>query len=578
MKKRSGEIVFLADAEPLSSSDYSPPGQVYYEATDVLQGVFVTKQPGVEGPVIDRWGEWVSGFAPIVDAKTGSVVALFGFDVSAKNWNATVARFRWLGISISTLVTIAMLLFGLFGLRQHKLAAKVRYAARHDPLTGLVNRRVFVDELQQRISEQTRKRVAVLYLDLDHFKDVNDTLGHSIGDGLLCAVAARLNNQVRRGDCVGRFGGDEFAVILQADNIAAEAEKLATRIIAALREPYDISGNHIRSGASIGIAICKSKNDDAERMMSYADIALYQAKKDERGSCKLFTEVMDTEIRERVSVVADLREAVVTEQLVLEYQPQVNLKSDRITGVEALVRWQHPERGFLDPSQFVPLAERTGLLLPLDRWVLHQACRQGRAWLDAGIALERLAVNISALHFKRAHELERDILGALAETGFPPECLELELTETGIMAASTEQDGVLSLLRRHGLKLAIDDFGTGYCSLDYLRRYPADRVKIACTFITQIVSDPGSAAIVRAITNLATQLGMVAIAEGIETEEQLNKVKECDCPEGQGFYFTKPLGLNAITPLLQRGTITDEQTAKRTGVRRLAVVDNKIAS
>jgi diguanylate cyclase (GGDEF)-like protein len=543
----------------------------------LLRGVFVTKQPAVEGPVTDRWGEWVSGFAPIVDAETGSVVAIFGFDVSAKNWNATISRFRWLGISISTLVTIAMLLFALFAFRQHKLAAQVRYAAQHDPLTGLVNRRVFVEELQRRISEQTRKGVAVLYLDLDHFKDVNDTLGHSTGDGLLCAVAARLNNHVRRGDCVGRFGGDEFAVIVHADNIAAESEKLAARITTSLREPYDIGGNHIRSGASIGIAICKSNHDDAERLMSYADIALYQAKKD-RGSSKLFTEVMDTEIRERVSVAADLREAVVTEQLVLEYQPQVNLNSGQITGVEALVRWQHAERGLLDPSQFIPLAERTGLLLPIDRWVLRQACKQGRVWLDAGISLPRLAVNISALHFKRAHELERDVLGALAETGFPPECLELELTETGIMAASNEQDGVLFVLRQHGVKLAIDDFGTGYCSLDYLRRYPADRVKIASAFITQIVSDPGSEAIVRAITNLASQLGMGALAEGIETEEQLRKVEACDCPEGQGFYFTKPLGLNAITPLLQRGIITDEEATKRTGVRRLVVVDSKVAS
>lgn len=574
MMRRDGEIVFLADAEPPSSQNYSPPGQVYYEATDLLRGVFVTKQPAVEGPVIDRWGDWVSGFAPITDPQTGDVVAVFGFDVSAKNWNATISRFRWLGISTSALVAAAIVLFGLFGFRQHKLAAKVRYAARHDSLTGLVNRRVFVEELQQRIAEKTYKGVAVLYLDLDHFKDVNDTLGHSAGDELLCAVAARLNNQVRRGDRVGRFGGDEFAIILGAKNIAAEAEKFAGRLITALREPYEINGNHIRSSASIGVAICKSRNDDAERLMSYADIALYQAKKDDRGSHKLFTEVMDTEIRDRVSVNAELREALDTDQLYLEYQPQVNIQSRRITGVETLVRWRHPQRGVLEAAQFVPLAERTGLLLPIDRWVLREACRQGRAWLDAGISLDRLAVNISAQHFKRARELERDILGALSETGFPPECLELELTETGVMAASREQDGVLSQLRQQGIRLSIDDFGTGYCSLDYLRRYPADRVKIASAFITQIVSDPGSATIVRAITALANELGMVPIAEGIETADQLEKVKECLCPEGQGFYFARPLGLNAITPLLQRGRILDAERR----VRRLAVVASQIAS
>jgi diguanylate cyclase (GGDEF)-like protein len=574
MTRKNGEIIFLADAEPVSSPNYSPPGQVYYEATDLLRGVFVTKQPAVEGPVEDRWGDWVSGLAPIVDSQTGDVIAIFGFDVSAKNWIATTSRFRWLGITISVLVTAAILLFGLFGFKQHEHAAKVRYAARHDPLTGLVNRRVLVEELQQRIAERARKGVAILYLDLDHFKDVNDTLGHSVGDELLCAAAARLINHVRRSDCVGRFGGDEFVIIVEADDVVAEAEKLAGRLISALQEPYEINGNHIRSGASIGIAVCKSKNDDAERLMSYADMALYQAKREDRGNCQIFTEEMETEIRDRVSVNAELRAALDSDQLYLEYQPQVDLQSRRITGVEALVRWRHPERGVLEADQFVPLAERTGLLLPIDRWVLREACRQGMAWLDAGVAVKRVAVNISALHFKRARELERDVLSALAETGFPPECLELELTETGVIAASCEQEGVLSQLRQRGIRLSIDDFGTGYCSLDYLRRYPADRVKIARPFITNIVSDLGSATIVKAITALASQLGMVAIAEGIETAEQLEKIKECSCPEGQGFYFARPLGLNAITTLLRRGTIPDAETR----VRRLAVVHSQIAS
>lgn len=574
MTRRKREIVFLADAEPTNSKNYSPPGQVYYEATDLLRGVFVTKQPAAEGPVIDRWGDWVSGVAPIIDPQTGDVVAVFGVDVSAKNWNATVSRFRWLGISISALVTAAMLLFGMFSYKQHKLAAKVRYAARHDPLTGLVNRRVFVEELQQRISEHGRAGVAVLYLDLDHFKDVNDTLGHSIGDELLCVVAARLNNHVRRADCVGRFGGDEFAIIVKAERIEAKVRKLANRLITALKEPYEINGNHIRSGASIGIAICKSRNDDADRLMSYADIALYHAKCDDRANCQFFTEEMDTEIRDRVSVNAELRTALDAGQLYLEYQPQVDIQSRQITGVEALVRWRHPERGALDAAQFVPLAERTGLLLPIDRWVLREACRQGRAWLDAGVVVDRIAVNISALHFKRARELERDVLDALSETGFPPECLELELTETGVMAATFDHDGVLSRLRQHGVRLAIDDFGTGYCSLDYLRRYPADRVKIASTFITHIASDAGSATIVKAITALANQLGMVPIAEGIETAEQLKAVTECSCPEGQGFYFSRPLGLKAITPLLRRGKIPERQIP----ARQLTVVASKIAS
>jgi EAL domain-containing protein (putative c-di-GMP-specific phosphodiesterase class I) len=292
-------------------------------------------------------------------------------------------------------------------------------------------------------------------------------------------------------------------------------------------------------------------------LMSCADIALYEAKKDGSGSYRLFTEAMEIEVRERVNVSNELRDALDRGELFLEYQPQVDLKSCRITGVEALVRWEHRERGTLQAAQFVPPAEQTGLILHVDRWVLREACRQGREWLDAGITIDRIAVNVSALHFKRARELERDVLGVLSETGFPSKHLELELTETGIMAASLEQDGVLTRLRQHGVSLSIDDFGTGYCSLDYLRRYPADRVKIAKAFTAQITSDPGSATIVAATTSLASQLGMVAIAEGIETAEQLEKVSECLCPEGQGIYFAEPLGPNVIAPLLRLGTIGD---------------------
>jgi EAL domain-containing protein (putative c-di-GMP-specific phosphodiesterase class I) len=283
---------------------------------------------------------------------------------------------------------------------------------------------------------------------------------------------------------------------------------------------------------------------------------------------------MDHEIRNSVSVHAELRAVLDADQFYLEYQPQVDIQSRRITGIEALVRWRHSERGALEAAQFVPLAERTGLLLPLDRWVLSEACRQGKAWLDAGIVVERLAVNMSALHFKRARELQRDVLSILSKTGFPPECLEIELTETGVMAASSEQDGVLSGLRRQGIHLSIDDFGTGYCSLDYLRRYPADRVKIASTFVKHIATDPGSRTIVSAIIAVASQLGMVAIAEGIETADQLKEVKECGCPEGQGFYFARPLDLNAITPILRRGTIQDSQT----GAAHLTLVGSQIGS
>ena len=577
MARRNADIVFLADAEPSNSKDYSPPGEVYDEATDALRGVFVTKKPAVEGPVSDRWGDWVSGLAPIIDPGTGNVVAVFGFDINAKNWNATIARFRWLGITISSLVAAVILLFGLFSYRQHALAAKIHHSARHDPLTGLLNRKIFVERVQQTISERRGEGVAVLYLDLDHFKDVNDTLGHSVGDELLRSVAERLRINLRRGDCVGRIGGDEFAVMIKAKNVSTEAHVMAARLIAAMREPFESGANNIRSDASIGIAICNYRDEDAEKLLSYADIALYGAKNDGRGRYKVFTNDMDVEVRERVTLSTEIRQALECGQLFLEYQPQIEIKTRRIAGVEALVRWRHPKRGTLQPEEFVPAAERSGLLVQIDRWVIREACRQGKAWLDAGIAPDRIAVNVSALHFTRPRDLERDILAALNDTGLPPERLEIELTESGLMAASSEQEGVLSELRQKGVSLAIDDFGTGYCSLDYLRRYPADRVKIARAFVAQIGSDPGSAVIVKAIAALSRELGMAAIAEGIETSEQLQIIEECMCPEAQGFFFSVPLSPRNIFPLLRQGTIIDAPTtdAKSRAAPRLAVVGRR---
>jgi diguanylate cyclase (GGDEF)-like protein len=234
--------------------------------------------------VTDRWGDWVSGLAPIIDPESRNVVAVYGFDVSAKNWQATIARFRWLAFTISGLVTTTIVLFGLFGLGQLRLAAKTRYTARHDVLTGLLNRRVFVERVQQIVSERGDQGLAVLYLDLDHFKDVNDTLGHSVGDEFLRAVAERLRRNVRQTDCVARCGGDEFAVVIEGGGISAEAEKLAARLVSSIGEPFKIDGNNIRSNASIGIAVCKSRDDDAEMILSHADIALYQAKSEGRGS------------------------------------------------------------------------------------------------------------------------------------------------------------------------------------------------------------------------------------------------------------------------------------------------------
>jgi EAL domain-containing protein (putative c-di-GMP-specific phosphodiesterase class I) len=326
-------------------------------------------------------------------------------------------------------------------------------------------------------------------------------------------------------------------------------------VIAALAKPFLIQGNDIRSGASIGISVFGPDEPDAETMLSHADVALYRAKAEGRGGYRFFTDEMDVEVRTRVSLGAELREAIATDQLFLLYQPQVEIETGRITGVEALARWRHPVRGILEPDLFIPIAERNGLISALGCWALREACRQAREWLDAGIAPATMAVNLSALQFKRPLELERDILAAIAEAELPAAMLELELTESILMAVSREHDDVFRRLREAGTKLAIDDFGTGYSSLDYLRRFAADRIKIAQVFVGKIAYEPGSAAIVRATLGLARELGISVIAEGVDTAEQLALLRSWGCHEAQGFHFARPLTPTELVPLLRKGKI-----------------------
>ena len=385
--------------------------------------------------------------------------------------------------------------------------------ARYDSLTGLPNRRVFVEALEQAIARARRNctSFAVLYLDLDHFKDVNDTLGHPVGDVLLIEVAERLRANVRDVDTVARFGGDEFAIILndiaEPENAAAASERIlgaigepnfiqvdvaavaadvAEKIVRAVTEPIMIQANRIHSGASVGIAVYGPGSSDAETMLSHADVALYQAKVERRGTYRFFNDGMDAELRARVSMSTELRDAIAADQFLLMYQPQVDIDTGRIVGLEALVRWRHPTLGVLGPGEFIPAAERHGLIVPLGRWVMDEACCQTRRWLDAGIAPPLIAINLSAIQFKMPLELEKDIAATVAEIGLPPQLLELELTESVLMEASRDHNDVLLRLRNKGHRIAIDDFGSGYSSLDYLRRYPVDRIKIAQTFIADI--------------------------------------------------------------------------------------------
>ena len=803
---RNNDVVFLADLEEPDLSDYSPPGQIYSEATPLLRGLFISGKAATEGPVSDRWGRWVSGLTPLLNPTTGRVVAILGIDINAEDWDTGVAHFRWVGVGVSGFLATVIVLFSYLVSRERRLgeklttasrivensttilyriasepglpltfissnvsrlgynqrefltapdlyhslvhpddrpdvklvhrrmidlgivpepiqfrirakdgtyfwiedqitpirdkngrllaaegtlvdidhrrqmeeklqfantllttemetspdgilvigktariisfnhrfasmwgipidalnsgkyapvlaavarsmkdpigfAARVRYLylhpeeagheeleandgrfielhtsalrtanglhlgrvwffrditdrklaeaeirhrARHDGLTGLANRRVFMDVVRRAMGKRGPS-FAVLYLDLDHFKDVNDTLGHPVGDLLLCLVAERLQSIVRQGDMVARFGGDEFAIIVTDVSDPVVIAGVAEKLVAAVDAPFSVQGNTVITGASIGIAICEPGGADPEVLLSHADVALYRVKCDGRGSYRFFTDEMDKDVRWRVLMSAELRVAIASDQLFLCFQPQFEIETGRIVGVEALVRWRHPERGVLLPQDFITVAEKTGLIVPLGRWVLREACRQGKEWLDAGGLPVPIAVNVSALQFRMAREFEEDVASCLALSGFPPESLELELTETGLMEASLEHRDCLSRLRKTGIRFAIDDFGTGYSSLDYLRRYPADRVKIAQEFIGSISGDIESGAIVKAIIRLSQDLGMVAIAEGVETSEQLELLKTWGCREAQGYCFARPLSPQELWPLLHQG-------------------------
>jgi len=435
--------------------------------------------------------------------------------------------------------------------------AEVSEMARSDALTGLPNRRAFVDALEQALARARRgeQGFAVLYLDLDHFKDINDTLGHPVGDLLLQAVAQRLRAGVREIDTVARFGGDEFAVIEAAIREPTDAAVLADKLLKTISEPFSLQGNEVRTGTSVGITLYGPEASDAETLLSNADIALYRAKSEGRGTYRFFTDAMDDEVRRRVALESELRAAIETGQLFLLYQPQIDIETGRITGLEAVIRWNHPEHSEIAADAFVPTAERSGLVVALGHWMMREACRQTRAWLDAGIAPCVVAMNVSHLQFKTPLELERDIATILMETGLAPDRIELEVTESVVTEASREHNDVLVRLRQSGLRLAIDDFGTGYSSLGYLRQFPVDRIKIAQLFIRDLRAVADYAAIVKATIGLALALDLNVIATGVETAEQLELLRAWGCREAQGAYFAPPLPPDAITELLRRGRV-----------------------
>ncbi len=418
-----------------------------------------------------------------------------------------------------------------------KAQAQIAHMARHDALTDLPNRVLFREQLEHALRRINRdEQVAVLCLDLDHFKGVNDTLGHPIGDDLLKAVAQRLKECVREGDTVSRLGGDEFAVVQVGKNIqASEAAALAGRLVERLAEPFEIDGHQVVVGASIGISVAPMDTTDPDQLLKNADMALYRAKADGRGTFRFFELGMDARAQARRILELDLRAGLLRNEFELYYQPIQDIKSERITAFEALVRWNHPHRGLLSPTEFIPLAEDTGLIVPLGYWVLERACKEAAGWSQQ----VRVAVNLSPVQFKNRN-LVSSVMHALSVSGLPADRLELEITESVLLQDSESTLATLHKLRGFGVRISMDDFGTGYSSLSYLRSFPFDKIKIDRSFVHDLADHQESIAIVKAVTGLGKSLGIATTAEGVETGDQLQLLRLEGCTEVQGFLFSPP--------------------------------------
>ena len=430
---------------------------------------------------------------------------------------------------------------------------QLSYMAEHDYLTGLPNRYLFDDRLTQAINlaRRSRHKIALLFLDLDHFKHINDTLGHAIGDQLLQAVAKRLQGFVRKSDTVSRLGGDEFVLLLAELEHVLDAEAFANKLIHALSEPYRVSGHQLHVTTSMGISIYPDDAANAEGMLRNADTAMYHAKACGRSNYQRFTPQMNARAVERQALQDSLQRALERQEFVLHYQPKFDLKSDRITGAEALIRWQHPARGLIAPEDFIGIAEDSGLIVPIGLWSLREACRQAKAWLDDGLKLKQMAVNISAQEFRHRHFL-RNLRDILTSTGLSPRMLELELTEGVLMHDASSSGNVLQALKDMGVRIAIDNFGTGYSSLNHLRRFPIDTLKIDRSFVQDINSPSGDeAAIVSAVIAMGKSLNQRLVAEGVETPAQLEFLQSYGCGEAQGYFFSRPMTGDEFRQLLE---------------------------
>jgi diguanylate cyclase (GGDEF)-like protein len=474
------------------------------------------------------------------------------------NWLAAAIGMFALGVLVVTLVTAVydahlQSRARIQALRLEQANAELQHQATHDALTGLPNRLLFIDRLGREIAHAERDghRFAVLVVDLDRFKVINDTLGHGPGDQLLVEIARRLSNSVRSADTVARTGGDEFLLLLTDIREASDAAVIAAKIISELDKSLSIGGTEVHTSASIGISLYPVDGTDSDSLVAHADEAMYFAKQAGRNAFHFFNPGMSVFSRERLDLESELRRALPMKQFEVHYQPKVDVVTGRMNSVEALLRWRHPTRGLVGPLDFIPIAEETGLMLPIGEWVLREACRQARQWQREGLPFLRIAVNISPIHFRQSKFLDV-VRSALLDHDLEPQYLEIELTETTVMDHAENSVNILEELSRMGVLVSIDDFGTGYSSMSYLRRFPIDKLKIDRSFINDMTTNSDAAAIVKAIISLAHSLRLKVVAEGVETAEQLQQLQELGCDQFQGFYRSAAILPGEIGDFVQK--------------------------
>jgi len=462
---------------------------------------------------------------------------------------------------------------------------RIQHMSHHDSLTGLANRILLEDRLSQAIAfaGRNQKHVALLLLDLDRFKDVNDSFGHSVGDRLLQLVAARLKACLRDSDTVARLAGDEFVIALPMADHLEGIERVAKKVLESLSLPFSALGHELQLSASIGICQFPEDGNNPEDLLQFADVAMYEAKERGRGRCCFFSPTLTEAARRRQKLESDLLQASARDEFVVHYQPFVATNSDRITGMEALLRWRHPEQGLLSPNQFIPKLEELGLIVEVGRWVLRTACRQAVEWQRNGFPPIRVAVNVSSQQFYQGNIVDT-VATVLRETKLDPKYLELELTESQTLDDSEATINIMLSLKRLGVSLSLDDFGTGWSSLSYLRRFPIDRIKIDRSFVNDLLTQPAAEEVVNTILTLSRNLGIVCIAEGVETREQQDYFKKQNCEEMQGFYFSRPLTALDATAMLRSAKIgplgatagfDDKKATFTVAHQRAAMADSK---